>query len=88
MCVINDDELLTVIDIDRHLFGFFDKIFGCCLQITFELTVKQLMSFDPGEWTETLRKEYVLVIEGFFTLPLPLFSTTYRKAIKVHALLF
>lgn len=53
------------------------------LQITFELTVKQLMSFDPGEWTETLRKEYVLVIEGFFTLPLPLLSSTYRRAIKV-----
>ncbi|WVY91945.1 hypothetical protein V8G54_037459 [Vigna mungo] len=52
--------------------------------ITFELTVKQLMSFDPGEWTETLRKEYVLVIEGFFTLPLPLFSTTYRRAIKAR----
>lgn len=54
------------------------------LQITFELTVKQLMSFDPGEWTETLRKEYVLVIEGFFTLPLPLLSATYRKAITVR----
>ncbi|WVZ04776.1 hypothetical protein V8G54_018122 [Vigna mungo] len=52
--------------------------------ITFELTVKQLMSFDPDEWTESLRKEYVLVIEGFFTLPLPLFSTTYRRAIKAR----
>jgi len=46
------------------------------------------MSFDPDEWTESLRKEYVLVIEGFFTLPLPLFSTTYRRAIKVHATKF
>ncbi|XP_027336166.1 cytochrome P450 90A1-like isoform X2 [Abrus precatorius] len=53
-------------------------------KITFELTVKQLMSFDPDEWTETLRKEYVLVIEGFFTLPFPLFSTTYRRAIKAR----
>ena len=53
------------------------------MQITFELTVKQLMSFDPGEWSERLRKEYILVIEGFFSLPIPLFSTTYRKAIKV-----
>jgi hypothetical protein len=53
-------------------------------QITFELTVKQLMSFDPDEWTENLRKEYMLVINGFFTLPFPLFSATYRKAIKVH----
>ncbi|TKY47533.1 Cytochrome P450 90A1 [Spatholobus suberectus] len=53
-------------------------------KITFELTVKQLMSFDPDEWTESLRKEYVLVIEGFFTLPFPLFSTTYRRAIKAR----
>lgn len=53
-------------------------------QITFELTVKQLMSFDPCEWTENLRKEYVLVIEGFFTVALPIFSATYRRAIKVQ----
>ncbi|PNY09572.1 cytochrome p450 90a1-like protein [Trifolium pratense] len=53
-------------------------------QITFELTVKQLMSFDPDEWTENLRKEYMLVINGFFTLPFPLFSATYRKAIKAR----
>nr|XP_023899249.1 cytochrome P450 90A1 [Quercus suber]POF20760.1 cytochrome p450 90a1 [Quercus suber] len=53
-------------------------------KITFELTVKQLMSFDPGEWTESLRKEYVLVIEGFFTVALPLFSGTYRRAIKAR----
>ncbi|XP_020223388.1 cytochrome P450 90A1 [Cajanus cajan] len=53
-------------------------------KITFELTVKQLMSFDPDEWTESLRKEYVLVIEGFFTVPFPLFSTTYRRAIKAR----
>lgn len=53
------------------------------MQITFELAVKQLMSFDPGKWTESLRKEYVLVIEGFFTVALPLFSGTYRRAINV-----
>ncbi|CAJ2644039.1 unnamed protein product [Trifolium pratense] len=53
-------------------------------KITFELTVKQLMSFDPDEWTENLRKEYMLVINGFFTLPFPLFSATYRKAIKAR----
>ncbi|KAK8629646.1 hypothetical protein V6N13_078479 [Hibiscus sabdariffa] len=53
-------------------------------KITFELTVKQLLSFDPGEWSENLRKQYVLVIEGFFTIPLPLFSVTYRRAIKAR----
>nr|GMC63875.1 cytochrome P450 90A1 [Ipomoea batatas] len=29
-------------------------------KITFQLTVKQLMSFDPCEWTENLMKEYML----------------------------
>ncbi|KAE9465202.1 hypothetical protein C3L33_02883, partial [Rhododendron williamsianum] len=53
-------------------------------KITFELTVKQLMSFDPCEWTERLRKEYILVIDGFFTIPFPLFSTTYRRAIQAR----
>ncbi|XP_061351733.1 3beta,22alpha-dihydroxysteroid 3-dehydrogenase-like isoform X3 [Gastrolobium bilobum] len=82
------DHLL--VDIDRlirlNLNSWTDRVFLMeeAKKITFELTVKQLMSFDPGEWTETLRKEYVLVIEGFFTLPLPLFSTTYRRAIKAR----
>ncbi|CAI8597327.1 unnamed protein product [Vicia faba] len=53
-------------------------------KITFELTVKQLMSFDPDEWTESLRREYMLVIEGFFTIPFPLLSPTYRRAIKAR----
>ncbi|XP_031109737.1 cytochrome P450 90A1-like isoform X1 [Ipomoea triloba] len=53
-------------------------------KITFQLTVKQLMSFDPCEWTENLMKEYMLVIEGFFTIPLPFFSSTYRKAIQAR----
>ncbi|XP_047961273.1 cytochrome P450 90A1 isoform X1 [Salvia hispanica] len=53
-------------------------------KITFQLTVKQLMSFDPCEWTENLMNEYMLVIEGFFTIPLPIFSTTYRRAIKAR----
>ncbi|TMX05250.1 hypothetical protein EJD97_000107 [Solanum chilense] len=53
-------------------------------KITFNLTVKQLMSFDPCEWTENLMKEYMLVIEGFFCIPLPIFSSTYRKAIQAR----
>ncbi|CAK9173563.1 unnamed protein product [Ilex paraguariensis] len=53
-------------------------------KITFELQVKQLMSFDPCEWTENLMKEYMLVIEGFFTIPLSIFSTTYRRAIQAR----
>ncbi|CAO2825664.1 unnamed protein product [Amaranthus hypochondriacus] len=53
-------------------------------KITFALTVKQLLSFDPCEWTESLRKEYLLVIDGFFSIPLPFFSTTYTRAIKAR----
>lgn len=82
------DHLL--VDIDRlirlNLDSWTDRVFLMeeAKKITFELTVKQLMSYDPGEWSECLRKEYVLVIEGFFTVPLPLFSTTYRRAIKAR----
>ncbi|KAF3433453.1 hypothetical protein FNV43_RR24555 [Rhamnella rubrinervis] len=82
------DHLLD--DIDRlirlNMESWTDRVFLMeeAKKITFELAVKQLMSFDPGEWTESLRKEYVLLIEGFFTVPLPLFSTTYRRAIKAR----
>ncbi|KAG6670247.1 hypothetical protein I3843_01G289100 [Carya illinoinensis] len=82
------DHLL--VDIDRlvrlNLDSWNGRIFLMeeAKKITFELTVKQLMSFDPGEWTESLRKEYVLVIEGFFTVALPFFSTTYSRAIKAR----
>ncbi|KAA8539585.1 hypothetical protein F0562_026277 [Nyssa sinensis] len=82
------DHLL--IDIDRlvrlNLESWSDRVFLMeeAKKITFELTLKQLMSFDPCEWTESLRKEYVLVIEGFFTIPLPFFSTTYRRAIQAR----
>ncbi|XP_072998325.1 3beta,22alpha-dihydroxysteroid 3-dehydrogenase [Typha latifolia] len=55
-------------------------------KITFDLTVKQLMSFDPGEWTEALRREYVLLIDGFFSIPFPAFLsfTTYGRALKAR----
>ncbi|VVA18372.1 PREDICTED: cytochrome P450 [Prunus dulcis] len=82
------DHLLD--DIDRlirlNMDSWTDRVFLMeeAKKITFELAVKQLMSFDPGEWTEGLRKEYVLLIEGFFSVPLPLFSTTYRRAIKAR----
>ncbi|KAB2078636.1 hypothetical protein ES319_A06G177200v1 [Gossypium barbadense] len=82
------DQLL--VDIDRlirlNLDSWTDRILlmEATKKITFELAVKQLMSFDPGEWSESLRKQYVLVIEGFFTVPLPLFSATYRRAIKAR----
>lgn len=58
-------------------------------KITFQLTVKQLMSCDPGEWTEALRREYLLLIDGFFSIPFPSFLsfTTYGRAIQVTQLL-
>ncbi|KAI4383964.1 hypothetical protein MLD38_009741 [Melastoma candidum] len=82
------DRLL--VDMDRlirsNLAGWSDRILLMeeAKKITFELTMKQLMSFDPGEWTESLRKEYVLVIEGFFSVPSSIFSPTYRRAIQAR----
>ncbi|KAA3478267.1 cytochrome P450 90A1-like [Gossypium australe] len=82
------DQLLVDIDrlIQLNLDSWTDRILlmEAAKKITFELAVKQLMSFDPGEWSESLRKQYVLVIDGFFTIPLPLFSATYRRAIKAR----
>lgn len=57
-------------------------------KITFELTVKQLMSYDGGEWTEALRREYLLLIDGFFSIPFPFpslfYFTTYGRAIQAR----
>lgn len=53
-------------------------------KITFNLTMKQLMSFDPCEWTENVMQQYMLVIEGFFTIPYALLSATYRRAIQAR----
>ncbi|KAH9622970.1 hypothetical protein KSS87_004354 [Heliosperma pusillum] len=82
------DHLL--VDIDR-LVRFFlgswpDRVLLMeeAKKITFALTMKQLMSLDPCDWTESLRKEYLLVIEGFFSIPLPFFSTAYNRAIKAR----
>ncbi|KAJ6909778.1 cytochrome P450 90A1-like [Populus alba x Populus x berolinensis] len=82
------DHLL--VDIDRlirlNLDSWSDRVLLMeeAKKTTFELTMKQLMSFDPCEWTESLRREYVLVIEGFFSVPLPILSPTYRRAIKAR----
>ncbi|XP_074287219.1 3beta,22alpha-dihydroxysteroid 3-dehydrogenase-like isoform X2 [Silene latifolia] len=80
------DHLL--VDIDRLVRFFLDSwsdrvfLMDEAKKMTFALTMKQLMSFDPCEWTETLGKEYLNVIEGFFTIPSPFFSMTYNRAIK------
>ncbi|KAL7107649.1 hypothetical protein ACP275_06G068100 [Erythranthe tilingii] len=86
--IIRDHLLL---DIDRLVRLNMDSWTGRVLlmdeakKITFQLTVKQLMSLDPCEWTENLMKEYMLVIEGFFSIPFPFFSTTYRRAIQARS---
>ncbi|PUZ43667.1 hypothetical protein GQ55_8G026200 [Panicum hallii var. hallii] len=57
-------------------------------KITFNLTVKQLVSIDPGPWTESVRREYVKLIDGFFSIPFPfahlLPFTTYGQALKAR----
>ncbi|KAL8218112.1 hypothetical protein R6Q57_021485 [Mikania cordata] len=82
------DHLL--VDIDRLVRRNLDLWTGRILlmeeakKITFELTLKQLLSIDPCDWSESLRKEYMLVIEGFFCIPLPFFSLTYGRAIQAR----
>jgi cytochrome P450 family 90 subfamily A1 len=60
-------------------------------KITFNLTVKQLVSIEPGPWTESVRREYLKLINGFFSIPFPFASllpfTTYGQALKVLVLL-
>ncbi|GAB2258381.1 hypothetical protein Droror1_Dr00014541 [Drosera rotundifolia] len=79
-----------LVDFDRIVIGNLEGWSGQVLlmeeakKITFALTMKQLMSFDPCNWTESLQKEFILVIEGFFSIPLPLFFTTYNRAIKAR----
>ncbi|RCV37000.1 hypothetical protein SETIT_8G027000v2 [Setaria italica] len=57
-------------------------------KITFNLTVKQLVSIEPGPWTESVRREYVKLIDGFFSIPFPfahlLPFTTYGQALKAR----
>ncbi|RZS14938.1 hypothetical protein BHM03_00046694 [Ensete ventricosum] len=55
-------------------------------KITFELTVKQLVSYDQRKWIESLRREYLLLINGFFSIPFPSFLsfTTYGRALKAR----
>ncbi|CAL4995646.1 unnamed protein product [Urochloa decumbens] len=57
-------------------------------KVTFNLTVKQLVSIDPGPWTESVRREYVKLIDGFFSIPFPfahlLPFTTYGQALKAR----
>ncbi|XP_062197828.1 cytochrome P450 90A4-like isoform X2 [Phragmites australis] len=57
-------------------------------KITFNLTVKQLVNIEPGQWTESLRREYVKLIDGFFSIPFPfaylLPFTTYGQALKAR----
>ncbi|KAK9742361.1 hypothetical protein RND81_03G166800 [Saponaria officinalis] len=79
-----------LVDIDRlvrfYLDSWSDRVFLMdeAKKITFALTMKQLMSYDPCEWTESLGKEYLHVIEGFFAIPSPFFSKTYNRAIKAR----
>ncbi|KAH7845472.1 hypothetical protein Vadar_002626 [Vaccinium darrowii] len=85
---ITRDPLM--VDIDRLVRLNLESLSGRILlmeetkRISFDVTVKQLISFDPCEWTERLRKEYIHVVDGFF-VPFPLFSITYRRAIQARA---
>ncbi|KAK8955542.1 Cytochrome P450 90A1 [Platanthera guangdongensis] len=55
-------------------------------KIAFELTVEQLMSEKPGEWTDYLSRHYNALTDGFFSVPLPSFLclNAYGRAIKAR----
>lgn len=57
-------------------------------KITFNLTVWQLVSIEPGPWTESVRREYVKLVDGFFSIPFPFASllpfTVYGQALKAR----
>ncbi|KAJ7520388.1 hypothetical protein O6H91_19G003700 [Diphasiastrum complanatum] len=48
---------------------------------TFRVVAKQLISFDPGEESDSLMKEYYQLFEGIFSLPLKIPGSKYVKAI-------
>ncbi|KAJ3680827.1 hypothetical protein LUZ60_015316 [Juncus effusus] len=87
---IRDGKLLEQIDwMVRETMGEWGEkvlLLDQAKKITFDLSVKQLVSIGPGEWTEGLRREYVRLIDGFFSVPLPAFLsfTTYGRAIKAR----
>jgi cytochrome P450 family 90 subfamily A polypeptide 1 len=51
-----------------------------------------LLGIEPGPWSESLRREFNAISDGFVSLPFPLASllpfTTYGKALKVLVLFF
>ncbi|MCO5582613.1 hypothetical protein L7F22_036511 [Adiantum nelumboides] len=54
-------------------------------KVTFNLSVNQLLSSSvDSEWTEALRKEYLLLVEGFFSLPFNFPGTTYGRALQAR----
>jgi steroid 22-alpha-hydroxylase len=55
-----------------------------CVQFTFNLMAKNIMSMDPGEEeTERLRREYITFMKGVVSAPLNFPGTPYWKALKV-----
>ena len=58
-----------------------------CMQFTFNLMAKNIMSMDPGEEeTERLRLEYITFMKGVVSAPLNFPGTAYWKALKVRGL--
>ncbi|OUZ99079.1 Cytochrome P450 [Macleaya cordata] len=79
------------VDIDRiirfNLDSWSNRVFllDQAKKITFELTVKQLMSIEPGEWTQSLRTHYLHLIDGFFSLPFSFLPfSTYTRALHAR----
>ncbi|KAJ7548789.1 hypothetical protein O6H91_07G027600 [Diphasiastrum complanatum] len=51
---------------------------------TFRVVAKQLISFGPGEESDSLMKEYYQLFDGIFSLPLKIPGSTYAKAVQAR----
>nr|ACG42185.1 cytochrome P450 CYP90A22v2 [Zea mays] len=80
--------LATLRDWGRPGAGAVVRLLDEAKKITFNLTVWQLVSIEPGPWTESLRREYVKLVDGFFSIPFPfaylLPFTAYGQALKAR----
>ncbi|KMZ60782.1 hypothetical protein ZOSMA_56G00130 [Zostera marina] len=86
-CLLSDiDRLIRQNTIDAWKDGQTVILHEQAKKMTFEIAVKQLMSRKPGEWTDGLRRDYGLVIDGFLSIPFPfarlLPFTIYGRAIR------
>jgi len=63
------------------------KYFFFCPQIAFHVLVKALISLDPGEDMELLKKHFQEFISGLMSLPIKLPGTKLYQSLQVNSLI-